>query len=80
MTPRVLSIPRRVRHTAPSTQPGQSFFLTGKPVPCWQAAEFLRLLAQFNEMGFQQSTIKEVLLVHENHRERALEELMTRMA
>lgn len=50
---------------------------------CWtplQAAEFLRLLAQFNEMGFQQSTIKEVLLVHENHRERALEELMTRMA
>lgn len=45
-----------------------------------QAAEFLRLLAQFNEMGFQQSAIKEVLLVHENHRERALEELMTRMA
>lgn len=45
-----------------------------------QAAEFLRLLTQFNEMGFQQSTIKEVLLVHENHRERALEELMTRMA
>ncbi|KAJ8343936.1 hypothetical protein SKAU_G00312650 [Synaphobranchus kaupii] len=41
-----------------------------------KAAEFLHLLAQFNEMGFQQNTIKEVLLVHENHRERALEELM----
>ncbi|XP_044050404.1 ubiquitin-associated protein 1-like isoform X2 [Siniperca chuatsi] len=45
-----------------------------------KAAEFLRLLTQFNEMGFQQSAIKEVLLVHENNRERALEELMTRMA
>ncbi|KAM7002626.1 LOW QUALITY PROTEIN: uncharacterized protein LKV04_003891 [Tautogolabrus adspersus] len=45
-----------------------------------KAAEFLHLLTQFNEMGFQQSAIKEVLLVHENHRERALEELMTRMA
>ena len=43
------------------------------------AAEFLRLLTPFNEMqGFQQSTIKEVLLVDGNHRERALEELMTR--
>ncbi|XP_051561727.1 ubiquitin-associated protein 1-like [Myxocyprinus asiaticus] len=45
-----------------------------------KAEEFLHLLAQFNEMGFQQNTIKEVLLVHENHRERALEELMTRVA
>ncbi|KAI3370676.1 hypothetical protein L3Q82_007238 [Scortum barcoo] len=45
-----------------------------------KAAEFLHLLTQFNEMGFQQNAIKEVLLVHENHRERALEELMTRMA
>lgn len=45
-----------------------------------KAAEFLQLLTQFNEMGFQQSAIKEVLLVHENHREKALEELMTRMA
>lgn len=44
-----------------------------------QAAEFLRLLNQFNEMGFQQNAIKEVLLIHENHRERALEELMTRL-
>ncbi|TNN87061.1 Ubiquitin-associated protein 1-like [Liparis tanakae] len=45
-----------------------------------KAAEFLRLLTQFNEMGFQPNAIKEVLLVHENHRERALEELMTRTA
>ncbi|XP_028812332.1 ubiquitin-associated protein 1-like [Denticeps clupeoides] len=45
-----------------------------------KAEEFLHLLTQFNEMGFQQNTIKEVLLVHENHRERALEELMTRVA
>ncbi|KAK2842392.1 hypothetical protein Q5P01_012592 [Channa striata] len=45
-----------------------------------KAAEFLHLLTQFNEMGFQQSAIKEVLLVHGNHREQALEELMTRMA
>ncbi|XP_052006973.1 ubiquitin-associated protein 1-like [Xyrauchen texanus] len=45
-----------------------------------KAEEFLHLLAQFNEMGFQQNTIKEVLLVHENHKERALEELMTRVA
>ncbi|XP_034032074.1 ubiquitin-associated protein 1-like isoform X2 [Thalassophryne amazonica] len=44
-----------------------------------KAAEFLHLLTQFNEMGFQQNAIKEVLLVHGNHRERALEELMTRM-
>ncbi|XP_074534461.1 uncharacterized protein LOC141796995 isoform X2 [Halichoeres trimaculatus] len=45
-----------------------------------KAAEFLHLLTQFKEMGFQQSVIKEVLLVHENHRERALEELVTHMA
>ncbi|XP_062381411.1 ubiquitin-associated protein 1-like [Sardina pilchardus] len=45
-----------------------------------KAKEFLLLLSQFNEMGFQQNAIKEVLLVHENHRERALEELMTRVA
>uniref|UniRef100_A0A672QUL4 Ubiquitin associated protein 1 like n=2 Tax=Sinocyclocheilus grahami TaxID=75366 RepID=A0A672QUL4_SINGR len=45
-----------------------------------KAEEFLHLLAQFHEMGFQQNVIKEVLLVHENHRERALEELMTRVA
>ncbi|XP_048829610.1 ubiquitin-associated protein 1-like [Brienomyrus brachyistius] len=42
-----------------------------------KAAEFLHLLTQFKEMGFQQNVIKEALLVHENDRERALEELMT---
>ncbi|XP_054878427.1 uncharacterized protein ubap1lb [Poeciliopsis prolifica] len=45
-----------------------------------KAEEFLHLLTQFNEMGFQSHTVKEVLLVHENHRERALEELMMRVA
>ncbi|XP_071424644.1 ubiquitin-associated protein 1-like isoform X1 [Pithys albifrons albifrons] len=41
-----------------------------------KAAEFLRLLAQFNDMGFQQNEIKEVLLLCGNQRERALEELV----
>ncbi|KAG8001047.1 Programmed cell death protein 7, partial [Nibea albiflora] len=45
-----------------------------------KAKEFLHLLSQFIEMGFQQNAIKEVLLIHENHRERALEELMMRVA
>ncbi|XP_041838029.1 ubiquitin-associated protein 1-like [Melanotaenia boesemani] len=45
-----------------------------------KAEEFLHLLTQFHEMGFQKNAIKEVLLVHENHRERALEELMMRVA
>ncbi|XP_053708725.1 uncharacterized protein LOC128751611 [Synchiropus splendidus] len=45
-----------------------------------KAREFLQLLSQFNEMGFHQSAIKEVLLVNGNHRERALEELMMRVA
>eukprot|EP00079_Xenopus_tropicalis_P034223 XP_017947994.1 PREDICTED: ubiquitin-associated protein 1-like [Xenopus tropicalis] len=43
-----------------------------------KAAEYLRLLLQFNDMGFQQDDIKEVLLVHDNHRDRSLEELMSR--
>uniref|UniRef100_A0A8C8SRX5 Ubiquitin associated protein 1 like n=1 Tax=Pelusios castaneus TaxID=367368 RepID=A0A8C8SRX5_9SAUR len=43
-----------------------------------KAAEFLHLLVQFKDMGFQQAEIKEVLLLYENHRDRALEELMTR--
>ncbi|XP_007904133.1 LOW QUALITY PROTEIN: ubiquitin-associated protein 1 [Callorhinchus milii] len=43
-----------------------------------KAAEFLTLVTQFNEMGFQHEDIKEVLLVHNNHQGRALEELMTR--
>ncbi|ETE67835.1 Ubiquitin-associated protein 1-like protein, partial [Ophiophagus hannah] len=42
-----------------------------------KASEFLCLLAQFNDMGFRQADIKEVLLLCENHRDRALEELMT---
>ncbi|XP_058397826.1 ubiquitin-associated protein 1-like [Diceros bicornis minor] len=41
-----------------------------------QAGEFLRLWEQFSDMGFQQDRIKEVLLVHSNHREQALEELV----
>ncbi|NXT29183.1 UBA1L protein, partial [Syrrhaptes paradoxus] len=41
-----------------------------------KAAEFLRLLAQFNDMGFQQNEIKEVLLLCGNQREKALEELV----
>ncbi|XP_045679874.1 ubiquitin-associated protein 1-like [Phyllostomus hastatus] len=41
-----------------------------------QAGEFLRLWEQFSDMGFQQDRIKEVLLVHGNHREQALEELV----
>ncbi|KAJ7311384.1 hypothetical protein JRQ81_007004 [Phrynocephalus forsythii] len=43
-----------------------------------KATEFLHLLVQFNDMGFQQADIKEVLLLCENHSDRALEELMTR--
>nr|XP_045016436.1 ubiquitin-associated protein 1-like [Jaculus jaculus] len=41
-----------------------------------QAGEFLRLWEQFSDMGFQPHRIKEVLLVHGNHREQALEELV----
>ncbi|KAG8440747.1 hypothetical protein GDO86_006475 [Hymenochirus boettgeri] len=43
-----------------------------------KAAEYLRLLLQFHDMGFQQDDIKEVLLVYDNHRDRSLEELMSR--
>lgn len=41
-----------------------------------QAAEFLHLLSQFNDMGFQQNEVKEVLLLCGNQREKALEELV----
>ncbi|KAK1339141.1 hypothetical protein QTO34_019815 [Cnephaeus nilssonii] len=41
-----------------------------------QAGEFLRLWEQFSDMGFQQDRIKEVLLVHGNRRDQALEELV----
>ncbi|XP_038622914.1 ubiquitin-associated protein 1-like [Tachyglossus aculeatus] len=43
-----------------------------------KAAEFLRLVRQFQDMGFQRDTVKEVLLLHENHREKTLEELVAR--
>ncbi|XP_078539213.1 ubiquitin-associated protein 1-like [Lissotriton helveticus] len=43
-----------------------------------KASEFLHLLLQFNDMGFQQNEIKEVLLLCENHGDEALEELMMR--
>ncbi|KAM9311934.1 programmed cell death protein 7 [Gastrophryne carolinensis] len=43
-----------------------------------KAAEYLRLMLQFHDMGFQQEDIKEVLLVYDNHRDRSLEELMMR--
>lgn len=46
------------------------------PLPLPQAGEFLRLWEQFSDMGFQQDRIKEVLLVHGNRREQALEELV----
>lgn len=45
-------------------------------MPPLQAGEFLRLWQQFSDMGFQQDRIKEVLLVHGNQREQALEELV----
>lgn len=41
-----------------------------------QAGEFLRLWQEFSDMGFQQDRIKEVLLVHSNQCEQALEELV----
>ncbi|KAM9183525.1 ubiquitin-associated protein 1-like, partial [Dugong dugon] len=41
-----------------------------------QAGEFLRLWEQFSDMGFRQDRIKEVLLVHGNRHEPALEELV----
>ncbi|EHA98479.1 Programmed cell death protein 7 [Heterocephalus glaber] len=41
-----------------------------------KAGEFLRLWEQFSDMGFQQERIKEVLLVHGNRGEEALEELV----
>ncbi|XP_041602489.1 ubiquitin-associated protein 1-like [Vulpes lagopus] len=41
-----------------------------------QAGEFLRLWEQFSDMGFHQDRIKEVLLVHGNRSEQALEELV----
>ncbi|XP_072269631.1 ubiquitin-associated protein 1 [Pyxicephalus adspersus] len=39
---------------------------------------FLQLMSKFKEMGFEQKEIKEVLLLHNNDQDKALEELMTR--
>lgn len=50
--------------------------LSPLPPPPPQAGEFLRLWEQFSDMGFQPHRIKEVLLVHGNHRDQALEELV----
>lgn len=45
-----------------------------------QALEFLQLMSRFGEMGFERDTIKEVLLVHNNDQDKALEDLMARGA
>ncbi|XP_044148551.1 ubiquitin-associated protein 1 isoform X1 [Bufo gargarizans] len=39
---------------------------------------FLQLMSKFKEMGFEQKEIKEVLLLHNNDQDKALEELMAR--
>lgn len=43
-----------------------------------QTMLFLQLMSKFKEMGFEQKEIKEVLLLHNNDQDKALEELMTR--
>ncbi|XP_067359991.1 ubiquitin-associated protein 1 isoform X2 [Channa argus] len=43
-----------------------------------QALQFLELMSRFGEMGFERDTIKEVLLVHNNDQDKALEDLMAR--
>lgn len=45
-----------------------------------QALQFLQLMSRFGEMGFERDTIKEVLLVHNNDQDKALEDLMARAA
>ncbi|NXN36800.1 UBAP1 protein, partial [Rhinoptilus africanus] len=40
--------------------------------------ELLQLMSQFKEMGFELKDIKEVLLLHNNDQQNALEDLMTR--
>lgn len=45
-----------------------------------QALEFLQLMSRFGEMGFERDAIKEVLLVHNNDQDKALEDLMARAA
>lgn len=45
-----------------------------------QALQFLQLMSRFGEMGFERDAIKEVLLVHNNDQDKALEDLMARAA
>lgn len=40
--------------------------------------EFLQLMSKFKEMGFELKDIKEVLLLHNNDQDNALEDLMAR--
>lgn len=46
----------------------------------FQALQFLELMSRFGEMGFERDAIKEVLLVHNNDQDKALEDLMARAA
>lgn len=48
--------------------------------PFSQALQFLELMSRFGEMGFERNAIKEVLLVHNNDQDKALEDLMARAA
>lgn len=48
--------------------------------PFFQALQFLELMSRFGEMGFERDAIKEVLLVHNNDQDKALEDLMARAA
>lgn len=48
--------------------------------PLLQALQFLQLMSRFGEMGFERDAIKEVLLVHNNDQDKALEDLMARAA
>uniref|UniRef100_A0A6I8N0Y8 Ubiquitin-associated protein 1 n=1 Tax=Ornithorhynchus anatinus TaxID=9258 RepID=A0A6I8N0Y8_ORNAN len=43
-----------------------------------KTAEFLQLMSKFKEMGFELKDIKEVLLLHNNDQDNALEDLMAR--
>ncbi|KAM4582758.1 ubiquitin-associated protein 1 isoform 2-T2 [Fundulus diaphanus] len=45
-----------------------------------QALQYLQLMSRFGEMGFERDAIKEVLLVHNNDQDKALEDLMARAA
>lgn len=64
------------REKAPQEVTGLAVSPALSLLPLLQAGEFLRLWEQFSAMGFQQDRIKEVLLVHGNRSEQALEELV----